>query len=232
MQPTTIAQLQAEKEKIISLLLHDLRPPLQVLRFLTGHLAGGNGAAMPVEMIQAYMQELNGAVEELVQSSSAIFTWLEVQRERFINQPESVEVAALLQKTVQQFNEQMPNHNAQISIEDANGITAVVDANAVQTALLQLLRNAAAAAAKGGTIVLKGKLENGKLVLSVSDAGKGISEKVVENIQQHLAGNTELPVLFRYGYRIIIKVVYLLGGQIQFENKAGTTVTLIFPEQA
>lgn len=232
MPPTsTAAQLQEEKEKIISLLLHDLRPPLQVLRFLTGHLAGSNGTAMPPEMIQAYMQELNEAVEELVQSSSAIFTWLEVQRERFIHKPEAVSVTALLQKTVQQFQQDVPNHTAQIKIENAEDTNAVVDANAVQTVLLQLLRNAAGAA-KGGTVVLKGSQENGKLLLSVSDAGKGISEKVVQNIQEHLADNTEQPVLYRYGYRIIIKVVSLLGGQLRFESGAGTTVTLILPAQA
>ncbi|OLY94060.1 Histidine kinase-, DNA gyrase B-, and HSP90-like ATPase [Cnuella takakiae] len=229
MQPTkTAAQLQEEKEKIISLLLHDLRPPLQVLRFLTGHLAGSNGASMSPEMIQAYMQELNMAVEELVQSSSAIFTWLEVQRDRFAGKPQEISISGLLQKTIQQFKEDVPNNSSELVVDATQDVSVMIDAPAVQVALIQLLRNATTAA-KGSPVRLHGRKEGSWLYLSVQDSGKGISEKVTESIKAHLKGDMYHPLLYRYGYRIVVKVMELLGGAVQFTIGQGTTATLAIP---
>lgn len=222
----TAAQINEDKEKIISLLLHDLKPPLQVLRFLTGHLSGSTD--MSAAMMQGYLQELNGAVEELVQSSAAIFTWLEVQRDQFAEKPSTIDALLLLQEAVHQFDQEAPKHGSRLHISRSGPLALTTDVNAVRIVLQQLLRNAAAAH-PGGVIGLDAHAEENLLWLTVQDNGKGMSEKVIANIQAHLAGHRSNPVLYRYGYRIIIKVLQLLGAQIRFDISNGTKVGIGLP---
>lgn len=223
----TAAQINEQKERIISLLLHDLKPPLQVLRFLTGHLSGGKVSA---EMLHGYLEELNMAVEELVQSSAAIFTWLEVQRDKFLGTPQTVDVTTLLQEAVHQFSQEVPGHGATLRMPQLADMTITTDANAVHIVLQQLLHNAAAAQ-PGGIIQLDAWEENGLLWISVQDSGKGMSGQVIANITAHLAEDDTAHVLYRYGYRIIIKVLQLLQAQIRFDTHHGTRVSIGIPNR-
>jgi K+-sensing histidine kinase KdpD len=222
---------EADKETIISLLLHDLKPPLQVLGFLTSHLADDK-QQMDLQKIKGYHKELNYAVGELIQSSSAIFTWLEVQRKSFDTTPKPTSIDLLLKDAKQSFIKETANTSVVIEVPELTGIAAVINAPAIQIMLHQLLRNAAAQN-KIGTIRLSASREAGAIQISVQDEGSGIDQRVVQNIQQHLIEpEAALPVLYRYGYRIIIQVLQLLHATISFNSTAqgGAIVTLLIPD--
>lgn len=225
-------QTSASKETIISLLLHDLQPPLQTLKFLTGHLAAGS-QEMGVDQLRAYSNDLNRAIEELALSSAAIFTWLEVQRQRFVPKPKAVSLQELLTDAQSFYKQEIPRSNTPILCSAPADAYATIDREAVGIILHQLLRNAAHQN-PGGTIQLRAWEQDGNAFISVADKGKGMSSRVAENIQEHLRGNLANPVLYRYGYRIIIRVLQLLGGSIRFEQAplGGSVITVKLPEIA
>jgi K+-sensing histidine kinase KdpD len=171
------------------------------------------------------------AIEELVQSSSAIFTWMEVQRQRFIPKPKAVALDRLLDDASNHFYRESPHYKVKIICNAPTDLVANTSNEALCIVLHQLLRNAAVQK-KEGVILLEAWRQKHNTCIAVSDQGKGMSDRVAQNVQEHLDGNLNTPVLYRYGYRIIIRVLQLMNGSITFEKPAsgGAKITITIPD--
>lgn len=119
-----------------------------------------------------------------------------------------------------------------LSLELENGCTIRGKRNEIFELLVNLIKNAAEALPAGGTISLATALQEGRVVLRVSDTGVGIPcndlKKVFEPFwsTKHVAAGTGMGLTVCHG------IVIRHGGSITVESveSGGTTVTVWFPQ--
>jgi len=104
-----------------------------------------------------------------------------------------------------------------------------VDAGRMRQVLVNLLDNAANASAEGGEVILRTRTDGDRVVLEVSDRGKGIASEDLPKIFEPFF--TTRPDGTGLGLAIAQKIVKAHGAELAVESKAGegATFRVVFP---
>lgn len=102
--------------------------------------------------------------------------------------------------------------------------------NRLKQVFWNLLQNARQAMPEGGTISIKSAAEAGKVLISISDTGMGISEDMLPRIFEPFYTTKEVGT--GLGLAIVAKVVESLEGEVRVSSTmgAGTVVTVLLPQ--
>ncbi|MBM3256681.1 MAG: histidine kinase, partial [Candidatus Moranbacteria bacterium] len=102
------------------------------------------------------------------------------------------------------------------------------DKEELQEVFINLLQNAVEAMPDGGEIVLRTRVENERIVVEVSDTGKGIPEDLREKIFDPFFSSRHEGT--RLGLSIVYRIVREHGGEIKVESQVGkgTAVRMTF----
>jgi two-component system, sporulation sensor kinase E len=104
-----------------------------------------------------------------------------------------------------------------------------LDEKFIKQALLNLVKNAAAAMPEGGGITLQTRLEGDQVVLSVCDTGTGISDEILEKIFEPYFTTKDFGS--GLGLTVVYKIVKEHKGEISVRSKEGigTTFSITLP---
>jgi two-component system sensor histidine kinase FlrB len=145
---------------------------------------------------------------------------------------EAIPVRELVAELTQVMEPQMADRRVQLRV-DLQCASARVrgDRKALCGALLNLLENALQASAAGGAVTLAAGVESGRIAISVSDQGKGMSPEVQRRLFQPFF--TTRPEGTGLGLAIMRSVVDAHGGEVEVRSEPGrgTTFTVHLPCQ-
>ncbi len=209
-------------------LAHDLGTPLHSIAGLSELLLErGNwppDVSRKLELILQQAQRLNMAIQN-------------IRRVTRTPEPhfEKVTVQEILNETLPLVEPilQRSGIHMEASAEE-NLPPLVVDRSRVQTALLNLIQNAAEAmAASGGKIVVSADLTEDRqaVAVSVQDDGPGISPELLERIGEPFFSTHENEGLRGLGMAIVRDIMKVHTGEMTIRSSPGegTTITLSFP---
>ena len=211
---------------------HELRTPLNTLRGETEVALGK--ARTPEE----YREVLGSCLEEYGRLSKLIDSLLflaraenpgtQVHREDF-------DVAREL-GTVREFYEAAAGEKGiALDVRAPAGIVAGLDRTLFQRAAGNLIENALAHTARGGTVTLAASRENGSIRVEIADTGCGISPEhlpfVFDRLYRADRSRTAATGGAGLGLAIVKSIAELHGGtaSISSEPGKGTRVTLLLP---
>lgn len=145
---------------------------------------------------------------------------------------ETISVSSLLSELQQVMEPQMAQCGLQFAIDDeSHGASVLGSRKALTGALLNLLENAMQACFEGAAVRLRGGLDNGGVLLSVTDTGPGIDADVQERLFEPFyttrAEGTGL------GLAIVRGVIEAHGGSVEVVSSlgAGSEFVLHLPMQ-
>lgn len=168
------------KDKFFSIIAHDLKGPIGNIANL---LKNYNIEEVDPELL-FHLRSSTQNTYELVQD---LLTWARAQKEHFDIEPTNFNIYKNISKlvSVQQYSARQKNIDLVVSCEEKE-IFVFADIPSIDTVLRNLIANAIKFTKEGGKIKVTASAVNGKLKITVSDTGVGMSVK-------------KLPQLFKVG---------------------------------
>lgn len=170
-QRQALAAMNRDKEKLFSIIAHDIRGPLATLELLLDMFQKGEYGE--TDMREAAI-ELHKKVGQLGGTLDNLLRWSAGQMKGIRAQPENFHLAPLTAEVLQFFESGIEEKRVTIDIKLADSIAVYADKDQVAVILRNLLSNAIKFSHPGGKIYFSVNSAGGMIHIQVSDEGIGI----------------------------------------------------------
>lgn len=222
------------KSQFISMVSHEFRNPLAVIRTAT-ELLDVQGASLSAVKMKSYLQRIKVSVRLMNQMLEEVLFMGRVEAGRLQFSPMSLDIQQFCQEVLEEGGFDLsPNHDMVFTHPDRCPET-VMDENLLRLILTNLLTNAVKYSPAGGAIHLDLSYHPTEpfVILQVQDQGIGIPETDQAHLFESFfrASNAGSIHGTGLGLAIVKKCVDLHQGQIEVSSEVnvGTTVTVRIP---
>lgn len=173
--------LNATKDKLFSIIAHDLRTPFNAIigfsRILGEHVKNGD-----IGEIEEYADIINKSSQNAMGLLSNLMEWALSQTGRMIFSPKRLDVNSLINNNIEFYTE-IANQKS-ITLRNSANVPVFVDADKamINTVLRNLSSNAIKFTSTGGTILLWSQSAGSETKIAVQDSGVGLSQAAIEKL--------------------------------------------------
>jgi len=169
------------KDKLLSIIAHDLRNPFSVL-ITFSKLIMDSFDEFSREDILTYMQSFYDTSKQGFNLLDNLLKWSKSQTGKMEIIRERLDMNDLVEETVTLLNSQALNKNIKLTNNVRDNLFAFADTNMILTVLRNLISNAIKFTKKGGVVKIEGRKEHDQIVIDVIDNGVGIDEDDIPKI--------------------------------------------------
>ena len=217
-----------QREKLISLVIHDLRSPLRFLTMLAGDLHDNQDGFTPEELKDRAFWVKKGA-QDIYNFSEDFLLWVTSQKDSFKISKKLFYIRPLLQEIHDFYLEQAVQKGNTITYEADEDLKVWSDPHLLITIIRNLTDNANKYTEQGA-IRISAHRDGNELSITVADTGKGMSPQQVaaflgeENLDNVKSGS-------QLGHKFIFDLTQRLGGVLSVDSgeNSGTTVCVRIP---
>jgi len=227
-------QLQKLKTDFYSMVTHDLRNPAGTVLGLLQLVLAGKGGPL-TERQQQLLTVARDSATKFVHLITNYLDYSAIDAGYLTLQRESVDLAALASRSVQQANVHADAKGQTLRIDGADTpLVADVDSRKMEQVVDNLLSNAIKYTPDGGNIIVWLRRDGPSAVISVSDTGQGIPQDRLGTLftkygRVNSAANNKI-VGTGLGLVITKEIVEAHDGTIEVESSEhGTTFTVRIP---
>ena len=217
-----------QREKLISLVIHDLRSPLRFLTVLASDLHDNEGKFSAAEMNDRTYWVKKGA-QDIYNFSEDFLLWVTSQTDNFSISKRLFPLKPLLQEIFDFFAEQVQQKGNTISYSADDDLTIYSDPHVLITIIRNLVDNANKYTDQG-TIRISASRERSDILISVTDTGTGMSPQQVaaflgSDTMDNVRSGSQL------GHKFVFDLTQRLNGALTVDSREqqGTTMQLRFP---
>ncbi|HMM10937.1 MAG TPA: histidine kinase N-terminal 7TM domain-containing protein [Bacteroidales bacterium] len=227
--------LNTEKDKLFSIIAHDLRSPIGAFLSLT-RLFIDDGEEMSREEMQEIALSMNRSAESLSGLLDNLLQWSRMQRNEVKTRPEILVVNQLVERNLQIYSEAIQKKQLTTETFISGDLRVFADENMLNTILRNLISNAIKFTQQGGKVSISAEVEDsGMIAIKLSDTGIGMSSEILHNLFA-IDGKTNRPGTAgepSTGLGLILckEFAERSGGQLLVSSKPGegSTFTLLLP---
>jgi len=228
---TDIRSIERMKTAFVSTVSHELRTPLTSIKgFISTLLMDEEG--FDTETRHEFYTIIDTECDRLTRLISDLLNVSRIEAGRALDlNPKEVALPSLIDRVVTAQKSYTTKHEFDIQV-DGSLPTIIADEDKVDQILTNLTNNAIKYSPDGGTITIRGREEDGMVVISVADQGMGIPKehlpKVfdrfhrVDNRDTRKVGGTGI------GLYLVKHLVEAHGGTISVESEVGKGSTFTF----
>ena len=184
LQRDALEEANRSKNKLFSVISHDLRSPLNSLQGLFMLLQDGHLSAHEV---QELLPELSQRLHQTYGLLDNLLIWAKSQMEGIRAHPAMLKLLTVVEQTEQSVIGQAKHKGITIEVDVSPSLHAYADLDMVMIVLRNLLTNALKFTDEGGRVSIIGSRQQDFIHLQVKDCGVGISE---ENQKQLFVENS------------------------------------------
>ncbi|WP_315817172.1 HAMP domain-containing sensor histidine kinase [Paraflavitalea speifideaquila] len=221
------------KDKLTSIILHDIRSPLRFMNLVSNQLHNALSTSNN-QPLTALTAELKKSTDQLDAFTREFLVWLNAQQTGFRLRNEHVYLKEMFEEVAIFFRNIMNWNENTLEVGVSDDISMWTDKQLLRIILHNIIDNANKHT-ENGMIRLSAYLESDdRLVIKVVDTGKGMRHSELQELQDRLEDERNAFVTDstgNLGYRIVRDFVNKLKGHISVESvfNKGTTVTISFP---
>lgn len=176
-QAKDLRQINHVKDRMFSIISHDLRGPVASLKGLIDFMKSESLSAEESEMIVKELRQSVGGVDMLLEN---LLVWAQIQIRGDVSvKKEAVNIQQLAQDIVYISSNTATQKNIQLKLAIEPNIAVTADKNHISLILRNLVNNALKFTPSGGTITIEAKHHEGKIKLCVEDTGVGMTEEEI-----------------------------------------------------
>jgi len=180
-QNAELSKLNADKDRFISILAHDLKSPFNsILGFL--NLLSKNIRKYDIDKIEKQISIVNGAAKTTFKLLEDILIWVKAQSEKIPFEPQKLNFTLILNDVADISKLNANNKNITINYTEAEEREVFADENMLKTILLNLISNAIKFTNTGGRIEICIEQNEKNSIITVSDNGKGIEPGILSKL--------------------------------------------------
>ncbi len=217
-----------QREEVVSFVSHDLRNPLGVVAAAADLLVD---LALDEDERRKQARIIARSAGRMGRLIEALLDVARIEAGAFVVRPSAEHVRPILDEARELFEGQAEMAGIELLVEvDLHVPQARMDRDRMLQALANLLDNALRFTPPGGSVTLGGTEHDGRVVLSVSDSGAGITPEALDRLFDRFwqtAGHGGAGL----GLTIVQGVVEAHGGVVEVDSEpgSGTTFRLLLP---
>jgi len=164
------------KDKLFSIISHDLRGPFATLNDLIRYMHSGD---INEQEFRELLPELSRQTELTNELLENLLNWSRSNLKGAVLIPEKIELAELADSVIQLYHKQSEIKELKVFNNIQHDQTAIADKGMISLVFRNLLSNAIKFSENGGSIKISSNTENQKVMISIQDSGLGIpAEKI------------------------------------------------------
>jgi PAS domain S-box-containing protein len=176
-----LTKLNADKDRFISILAHDLKSPFNsILGFL--FLLTENIRKYDIDKIEKQIHIINNSAQNTYKLLEDILIWVKANSGKIPFEPQTLNFANICTDIIENFKLTAKAKNITIKYTENENINIYADINMIHTILRNLISNAIKFTNNGGRINIYGELNNSTVTISVSDNGIGIDSDTLTKL--------------------------------------------------
>ena len=219
-----LLELNASKDRFISILAHDLRNPLgSILGFLS--LLTEDIRNYSIDEVESHIHIVNSAAQNTYNLLEEILTWARAQSGKTPFEPEKLCLADICENVFENLKLAANNKNITLHYMALDGVYIFADKEMITTVLRNLVSNAIKYTNKGGAINIYAEKDHIKVTITVSDNGTGIKPDTLTklfDISYKISTNgTAKEKGSGLGLLLCKEFIKKHGGEIGVESKLG-----------
>lgn len=212
-----------EKDKLFSVIAHDLRSPFHSFLLLTEILAGEGYDYGPVELakLASTLHHTAKGVAELLEN---LLSWAGIQRQTLKMNPEFFRLDELVRKNLDHYQAQIAEKDILIKILVPDKLMVQSDPAMLSVVLRNILSNALKFTPIRGQVTVMAYLEEAQAIIEVQDTGIGMPADMVNklfDVQLKGRKGTAGEPSSGLGMVLVNEFTHLLKGSIRVESQEG-----------
>ncbi|MCS6821143.1 MAG: tetratricopeptide repeat-containing sensor histidine kinase [Microscillaceae bacterium] len=224
-QKQILEKLNLTKDRIISIISHDMRNPLANLKILLEMVSKGFiDAQEQIAITQRISQDINHIYNFL----EDLLLWADSQSQGFSPNIVLIDLHAIAQEVIQITQNQAKNKNIHLQNLIPENLIIQTDKDIIKTVLLNLVTNAIKFTNLGGYVKINYQTAGSNHILIVEDNGVGIALENRDKIfgqERFTTKGTLQEKGTGFGLAICKDFILSLGGNIYFESTIGKGTT-------
>jgi two-component system, sensor histidine kinase LadS len=228
-----LEEVNRVKDKLFSLVSHDIKGPLGSLRLALAMMKTGQVSPEEFQHLTSALEARFGQTTEFVEN---LLQWatLQLKGERF--EPSMIDLSIVSTEALDLLELDIKRKNITIRNMVPSPYLAFADPNMVRSVLRNLLTNAVKFTGARGTISLNCWKHGGQVIISVADTGVGIplaNRRNLFTLDSITTAGTKLEKGTGLGLMLCREFVEKNGGRIWFDSEEGKGTTFYFslPEE-
>ena len=225
-----LGELNATKDKLFSIIAHDLRNPFNAIitlsDFIEEHIRKGENdeALHMLGLLQKSSQSTYNLLQNLLE-------WSMLKREAMQCNPAELELLPLVEDEVTTFRNMAQQKDIVIEINVPAGLMVQADGNMLKTVLRNLCGNALKYTHPGGKISISACREGSAVTIAVQDSGIGMTPEEIEKLFLLHSGSSKPGTRQEkgsgLGLMLCSEFIHLHNGTIRVESTPGKGSTFI-----
>jgi PAS domain S-box-containing protein len=226
-----LKELNATKDKLFSIIAHDLKSPFNSILGLSELLKEDASECEPQNILE-YSKMINASATQAYNLLENLLDWARMQQGKVSILKESVDLKREVNSVFYLMNSQMEAKNITGINEVKEGFTLYADLNIAKTVLRNLISNAVKFTNPGGFVKVSASDNNGTTTVSVTDNGVGMEAEVIKKLfspgEYYSTNGTRNEKGTGLGFTLCKEFIEKLGGAIQVESEKGKGSTFSF----
>ncbi len=224
-QKEELEEMGKVKDKIFSIVSHDMRTPVNNLVAFSSILEDGQ---IPQDKLIRYVDQIKGTLDHTSSMMENLLNWAASQMQGFTPVTETVDLLPVIETVCKGIEPALHKKNITLDNRGLHNEPVTGDKNMIELIIRNLLSNAVKFTPRGGHIVITVKNETGQVQLQIRDNGMGLSEEKLKQINadsirslQSMAG-TDKEKGTGLGLMLCKHFALLMKGKIFVESKEGS----------
>jgi len=226
-----LEELHTVKDKIFSIVAHDLRSPMGSLVSI---LSLSNMNMLDAETQAQFMKDISTRVDDVYGLLDNLLRWAKNQMNGIVFSPVNFDVKNEIDAVMEGLRNMAATKMIQLNNNTEN-CEVYADRDMFSVIVRNLATNALKYTSADGEVTIDSQLSNNMLIVSVKDTGTGMSQEVQDKLfklsetKSHRGTNNESGT--GLGLVLCAEFVKVNGGKIWFKSKQGEGTTFFFSVQ-
>ncbi|UJP65140.1 tetratricopeptide repeat protein [Mongoliitalea daihaiensis] len=232
-QNNSLNEINQAKNKLFSILSHDLRSPLnsikQFMELEKQNLFSEEEKLKAKDMMYQQVHQTDRLLNNLLE-------WSKSQLEGLQTSPSSVDLRKEMQEIIRRFDFQIQLKNIVVEHQAVELPTAYLDKNHLRIILQNVFHNAIKFSPVASTVHIQYTLHKNTVAINIQDSGKGMTEEQRKILESSVEMASSTPGTSNetgtgLGIYLVKQFIQINGGALQIESSLtkGTTFILQFP---
>ena len=170
--------LNNTKEKLFSIVAHDLRSPIAQLK---NSLDLVNKEQISTDTFQQISAKLSAEVDQLHTTLDNLLRWSMSQFQGIKATPEKIALSEIIQKKLSLFKQSFEQKNISLKLEGLD-VFVWADRDHVLLIMRNILSNAIKYSYPNGAICIRARVENNNIIIEIADNGMGMNELMLASL--------------------------------------------------
>jgi len=217
--------INSEKDKLFSIIAHDLRSPFSSFLGLTQVMAE-ELETLSMDQLQEIAGSMRKSATNLFRLLENLLQWSRIQQGSIPFYPAQIELIPIVEESIALVIDSANKKGIEIKYDIPYNTMVYADSNMLQTIIRNIVSNAVKFTPKNGKVDIEARTISGKNVeISIGDTGIGMSSSVVDNLfrlgsQTNRTGTDGEPST-GLGLIICKEFIDKQGGKIWVESEEG-----------